>query len=66
MGEKRSLKFVERTVQEEKQHDHNTNNMTMQSNEKLEKSNESILNHSAMSWPESIKLVNIRKDKPGG
>ena len=66
MGEKRSLKFVERMVQEEKQHDHNTNNMTVQSNEKLEKSNESIVNHSAMSWPESIKWFNIRKDKPGG
>ena len=53
-------------VQEEEQHDHNCSKMTMQSNEKLEKSNESITNHSAMSRRESIKWVNIRKDKPGG
>ena len=66
MSEKRSLKFVELTVQEEQQHDHNINNMNMQSNEELEKLNESITNHSAMSQPESIKWVNIRKDKPGG
>ena len=52
--------------EEEEQHDHNCSKMTMQSNEKLEKSNESITNHSAMSRPESIKWVNIHKDKPGG
>ena len=31
--------------EEEQQHDHNSSNMTMESNEKLEKLNESITNH---------------------